>query len=331
MGAILHATGFTRSAQTCYNRGMLDDRADMSGEPSHKPVLSEQVVEHLQPKPGMVCVDCTVGQGGHAAMLAEAISPGGRLIGLDVDDRNLAYARRRLADAPVPVDLVHANFATVRSVLASKGVDRADLLLADLGFSSNQVEDGARGLSFQLDGPLDMRLNPELKQTAADLVNDLPERELADLIYRFGEERFSRKIARKIVEQRSQAPILKTEALACVVRRAYGIGTGRQRIDPATRTFMALRIAVNGELEALDQLLRQLPAVLGGDGAACLISFHSLEDRKVKQAFAQWSKAGVARRLTGKPVIADEAERHANPRSRSAKLRAIRMTGDSLD
>ena len=310
---------------------MPDDGAEKFDAAAHKPVLAEQVMAYLQPKPGMVCVDCTVGQGGHSAMLADAVSPGGRLIGLDVDEQNLAYARRRLATATVPVDLVHANFATVGSVLASMGLEKADLLLADLGFSSNQMADADRGLSFRVDGPLDMRLNSDLKQTAADLVNQLPEKELADLIYRFGEERFSRKIARKIVERRRQAPILKTEALACVVRRAYGIGASRQRIDPATRTFMALRIAVNGELEALDQLLRQLPAVLGGDGAACLISFHSLEDRKVKQAFAQWSKAGVARRLTGKPVIADEAERHANPRSRSAKLRAIRMTGDSLD
>ena len=307
------------------------DGAEIPDAAVHKPVLAEQVMSYLQPKPGMVCVDCTVGQAGHAAMLADAISPGGRLIGLDVDEQNLAFARQRLAAATVPVDLVHANFATVGSVLASMGLDRADLLVADLGFSSNQMEEADRGLSFRVDGPLDMRLNADLKQTAADLVNRLPEKELADLIFRFGEERLSRKIARKIVEQRKQAPILNTQALACLVRRAYGIGASRQRIDPATRTFMALRIAVNGELEALDQLLRQLPAVLGGDGAACLISFHSLEDRKVKQAFAQWSKAGVARRLTGKPVVADEAERQANPRSRSAKLRAIRMTGDSLD
>ena len=307
------------------------DGAEIPDAAVHKPVLAEQVMSYLQPKPGMVCVDCTVGQAGHAAMLADAISPGGRLIGLDVDEQNLAFARQRLAAATVPVDLVHANFATVGSVLASMGLDRADLLVADLGFSSNQMEEADRGLSFRVDGPLDMRLNADLKQTAADLVNRLPEKELAYLIFRFGEERLSRKIARKIVEQRKQAPILNTQALACLVRRAYGIGASRQRIDPATRTFMALRIAVNGELEALDQLLRQLPAVLGGDGAACLISFHSLEDRKVKQAFAQWSKAGVARRLTGKPVVADEAERQANPRSRSAKLRAIRMTGDSLD
>jgi len=304
---------------------MSGDQADTLDDAVHEPVLAEQIMEYLKPKSGMVCVDCTTGLGGHAAMLAEAISPGGRLIGLDVDSQNLEYARRRLAAATVPVDLVHANFATVSSVLASKGLDGADLLLADLGFSSNQVENVDRGLSFQLDGPLDMRLNLDLKQTAADLVNELPEKELADLIYSYGEERFSRKIARKIVEQRTQAPILNTKGLAQVVRRAYGIGAGRQKIDPATRTFMALRIAVNGELEALDQLLRQLPAVLRPGGAACLISFHSLEDRQVKHAFAKWHKAGIAKRLTPRPVVAGETQRRANPRSRSAKLRAIRM------
>ena len=299
--------------------------AEAREEPGHEPVLAEQVLRHLEPRPGMVCVDCTVGRGGHASMLAAAIAPGGRLLGLDVDADNLAYARRRLAAAPVPVTLIHANFTTVQSVLAAHGLDRVDVLLADLGCSSNQLQDAERGLSFRVDGPLDMRLDRTASGTAADLVNRLPERELADLIYRYGEERLSRKIARKIVEQRLEAPIHTTEGLAGIVRRAYGRRARRQRIDPATRTFMALRIAVNSELEALRCLLDALPALLSPGGAAGVISFHSLEDRQVKQAFARWERAGVAQRLTRKPVIADDVERRANPRSRSAKFRALRM------
>ena len=309
----------------CYNRTMAEGQDTACDDPGHQPVLAEQVLRYLQPRPGMVCVDCTVGRGGHAALLAQAIAPDGHLLGLDLDADNLAYARRRLADAPVPVDLVHASFAGIETVLASQGLDGADLLLADLGFSSNQVEDAGRGLSFKSDGPLDMRLDRDQPRTAADLVNRLGERELADLIYRYGDERLSRKIARKIVERRAEAPILTTKGLADVVRRAYGSRARRQRVDPATRTFMALRIAVNGELEALQRLLQTLPGVLRPGGVACVISFHSLEDRQVKRAFADWGRAGVAQRLTAKPIVADQTERRANPRSRSAKLRAIRM------
>jgi 16S rRNA (cytosine1402-N4)-methyltransferase len=304
---------------------MTEDALETCDDAGHKPVLAEQVIDLLQPQPGMVCVDCTAGRGGHAELLAKAIAPGGRLIGLDLDPQNLAFTRHRLADAAVPIELIHANFATLGSVLGSLGLDGADLILADLGFSSNQIDDAKRGFSFQHDGPLDMRLDPRLKTTAGDLVNDLPEKELADLIYQYGEERLSRKIARKIVEQRAQAPIVTTSGLSGVVRRAYGPRARRQRINPSTRTFMALRIAVNGEMDALGQLLEALPALLRPGGAACVISFQSLEDRQVKHAFMHLHRTGMAQRLTVKPVVADESERRDNPRSRSAKLRAIRM------
>jgi len=293
--------------------------------------LPAEVVSLLRPGPGLVMLDCTLGRGGHASLIAPMLAPGGRYVGLDVDPANIAYARTVLNGAPVRVDLVNANFATARAVLDELGVGRVDLLLADLGFASNQMSDASRGMSFQVEGPLDMRLDPSLPQTAADLVNHLPERELADVIYRYGEERLSRKIARKIVEERQRSPILTTTGLAQIVRRAYGPmhrsggarRSGRPRLDPATRTFMALRIAVNEELGVLERLLGGLPSLMNGGGRAAIISFHSLEDRLVKHAFMDLHRSGVARRLTPKPVTAGDAERDANPRSRSAKLRAV--------
>jgi 16S rRNA (cytosine1402-N4)-methyltransferase len=285
-------------------------------------------------------LDCTVGRGGHAALVLPRLAPSGRYIGLDLDPANIAFARQRLAalvpepatadsavmGAPARLDLIHASFISARSVLDGLGVRGADLLLADLGFASTQMSDPARGLSFAREGPLDMRLDPTAAiPDAADLVNHLPERDLADVIYRYGEERHSRRIARKIVEARRGSPITTTTELARIVRAAYGSSSRSQRIDPATRTFMALRIAVNAELEALEQLLTAVPLLLAPGGVAAVISFHSLEDRRVKQAFTQLGKAGRARRLTPKPLIAGEAEIQANPRSRSAKLRAIRL------
>lgn len=307
---------------TCYNRRM-DDVPRQSKGLGHTPVLAEPVLRLLAPKAGEIALDCTVGRAGHAALLAQAVAPDGRLVAMDVDSANVAFARDCLADAPVPVDVVQGNFAQARQVLDALGIDHVDVLLADLGFASSQMDDPARGLSFQEEGPLDMRLDPTLSRTAADLVNDLPERELADLIYRYGEERLSRKIARKIVDARGKSPILSTRVLAEIVRRAHPPSGGGRKIDPATRTFMALRIAVNAELEALEGLLSQLPSILRRGGRAAIISFHSLEDRQVKQTFNRWREEGVAQRLTKKPVVADDAERAANPRSRSAKLRAI--------
>ncbi len=306
---------------------------DRDQKQPHEPVLPQQVLGVLRPAAGQVMLDCTAGLGGHAALITTLLAPGGRYIGLDVDPQNTALAKDRLATAPVPVDLLTANFASARNALDRLGIDRVDLLLADLGFASNQMADPARGLSFRHNGPLDMRLDPTLGHTAADLINQLPEKELADLIYRNSQERLSRKIARKIIESRRRSPINTTAGLAQVVREAYGrIGHSRhgpkaKTIDPATRTFMALRIAVNAELLALEQLLASMPNLLNPGAVAAVISFHSLEDRLVKQAWARLCTAGHAQPVTAKPIVADEQERKHNPSSRSAKLRAIRWVG----
>ena len=306
--------------------------------PGHLPVLVAPIIELFTPKPGMVMLDCTVGRGGHAQAIIPHLTPGGRYIGLDVDPANLDFTRQRLAEAPIQVDLVHRNFAQAREALDELKIDRVDLLLADFGFSSNQMSDAARGFSFQNNGPLDMRLDPTLPTTAADLVNELPERELADVIYQYGEDRASRRIARKIVEARGRSPITTTEELADVVRYALGQrpeawkkhpGQPRRhkpgRIDPATRTFMALRIAVNGELDVIKRLLADVTSLVKPGGFAGMISFHSLEDRLVKQAFLEKAQQEKVRRVTRKPVVADAAELDENPRSRSAKLRVIQV------
>jgi 16S rRNA (cytosine1402-N4)-methyltransferase len=281
----------------------------------HVPVLLAEVLHWLDPQPGQVIVDCTVGAGGHARLIGERIVPGGRLIGLDQDPAMLDLARPRLAG--LPVTLVHAAFDQLADVLRNERVV-ADGVLADLGISSDQLDDPTRGLSFQYDAPLDMRMDPTRGETAADLLRRLPERDLADLIYQFGEERFSRRIARRIVEARETTPFETSGQLAELVRRCVPRGKGHG-IDPATRTFQALRIAVNDELGALDRLLAQLPDCVKPGGRAVVISFHSLEDRRVKQAFRT---ADVWHVLTKKPVTAGADEERTNPRSRSAKLRA---------
>jgi 16S rRNA (cytosine1402-N4)-methyltransferase len=265
-----------------------------------------------------VFVDATVGAGGHARLLAERLAPAGRLIGLDQDAGMLELARERFRE--LPVTLVHANFDRLPQLLRELGVEAVDGLLADLGVCSDQLDEAGRGLSFQQPGPLDMRLDPRHGETAADLLRRLNERDLADLIFVYGEERFSRRIARKIVETRKRAPLETTEELASLVRQCVPRPKGhRHVIDPATRVFQALRIAVNDELGALDRLLEALPRCLRPGGRAAVISFHSLEDRRVKHAFRD---RAVWEPLTRKPVQAGEDEVRDNPRARSAKLRA---------
>jgi 16S rRNA (cytosine1402-N4)-methyltransferase len=286
-------------------------------------VLPREVVELLAPAPGQVFVDATVGAGGHTRLLAERVGDAGRVIGLDQDAGMLELARPRLAT--LPVTLVHANFERLPQVLRDLGVEAVDGVLADLGVCSDQLDEAGRGLSFQQPGPLDMRMDPRSGETAADLLRRLGERDLADLIYAYGEERFSRRIARKIVETRKQAPLETTEQLAELVRRCVPRPKGRRHvIDPATRVFQALRIAVNDELGALERLLAALPRCLRPGGRAALISFHSLEDRRVKQTFRNRE---VWQELTRKPVQASEDEVRDNPRARSAKLRAAVRKG----
>jgi 16S rRNA (cytosine1402-N4)-methyltransferase len=294
-------------------------------EPHHVPVLAHEVLEFLAPQPGQVLVDATAGAGGHTLLLAQAVAPEGRILALDQDAAMLALARRRLAG--LPVTLVQANFAYLREVLQEQGVPPVDAVLADLGICSAQLDDPQRGFSFQQSGPLDMRMNPEEGEPARNLLRRLSERDLADIFWQYGEERFSRRIARRLVEERQRTPLETTEQLADLVRRCVprarptGKRSHRPTIDPATRVFQALRIAVNKELAALDRLLETLPDCLREGGRAAIISFHSLEDRRVKQAFRdrrQWEE------LVRKPIQASAAEATSNPRARSAKLRVAR-------
>ena len=284
---------------------------------THVSVLPAETLALLAPRPGEVFVDCTAGLGGHTHAIAQAVGPTGRVIALDQDAAMLALAGPRLAG--LPVTLLHANFESLPELLANAGVTRIDGLLADLGFCSDQVSDPARGFSFQADGPLDMRLNPDAGATAADLVNTLSEGALADLIFEYGEERKSRWVAKRIVERRATKPFTTTADLAELVRRTVPRSGS---IDPATRVFQALRIAVNDELGALDRLLAALPGLVRQGGRVAVISFHSLEDRRVKSALFKVPE--VWHPLSKKPVEAGPGEQARNPRARSAKLRAAR-------
>ncbi len=290
-------------------------------EPLHRPVLLHEVLAHLDPKPGETWVECTLGGGGHGAAIAAILLPGGRLIAIDQDATMIELARPRLAN--LPVTIANANFDQLKDVLENLNIAGVDGVLADLGFSSDQMDNAARGLSFQSDGPLDMRLDAENGSTAADLVNSMAEAALADLIFEYGEERHSRKIARKIVERRKAKAFETTADLANVVKHSVPWGPDTRRIHPATRTFQALRIAVNDELGALERLLAVLPKLVRPGGRVGIISFHSLEDRRVKQCFRdrpEWEP------ITKKPVEATDAEAASNPRARSAKLRVARRT-----
>jgi 16S rRNA (cytosine1402-N4)-methyltransferase len=298
--------------------------------PYHVPVMPYRVLEFLEPQPGQVIVDCTVGGGGHAQLLAERLGPDGRLIGLDQDEAMLGLAARRLAD--LPVQLEHGNFDQLRPVLDRLGISAVDGVLADLGFCSDQLDDPQRGLSFAEAGPLDMRLDRSASSPASALLARLNERELSELFWTFGQERFSRRIARRIVETRERSPLATTEQLAELVRRSVpkpslSRGQGRS-IDPATRVFQALRIAVNDELGALERLLAALPYCLRPGGRAVAISFHSLEDRLVKRAFRQ---KNIWQELTRKPVQATDDEVKENPRARSAKLRAAAIKANEQE
>ncbi|HET6427017.1 MAG TPA: 16S rRNA (cytosine(1402)-N(4))-methyltransferase RsmH [Phycisphaerae bacterium] len=288
----------------------------------HFPVLRKEVTELLVVEGTRTLLDCTVGLGGHAESLLEAAGEGAVLIGIDLDESNLLKTKERLARFGGRVRLFAANFADVDDVLAEAGVERVDAILADLGVASTQLDDPSRGFSFQADGPLDMRMGRE-GPTAAELVNTLGEKELADLIRRLGEDRFSRRIARAIVRGRREGPIDTTVRLAGIVMRAYPPARGRWRIHPATRTFQALRIRVNRELENLSALLERVPGLLGVGGRAAVISFHSLEDRLVKRSFASAVESGSFRSLTPKPLRPGAAETDRNPPSRSAKLRVM--------
>ncbi len=300
---------------------------------SHEPVLVDEIVFWLQCKPGGVYVDCTLGYAGLATRILDCTAPDGILLGIDRDETALAESRSRLRDVLSRVQLRHANFSEIKAVVAESGLPQVNGVVFDLGVSSPQLDRPERGFSFREDGPLDMRMDQREGRTAADLVRDLPETELADLIYQFGEERYSRRIARAIVQARTQSVINTTWELAAIVERAVPGSYRHGRIHCATRTFQALRIAVNRELDVIEPALRDAVDLVVPGGRVCAVSFHSLEDRIVKHTFramANGPDASVAV-LTKKPVIASERERDHNPRSRSAKLRVVeRITKESM-
>ncbi|HUG53321.1 MAG TPA: 16S rRNA (cytosine(1402)-N(4))-methyltransferase RsmH [Vicinamibacteria bacterium] len=286
--------------------------------PVHQPVLLAETMELLAVRPGALYVDGTVGLGGHAAEVLARSAPDGSLVAFDRDPEALRHAAARLAEFGPRVRFEHADF---REIPERLGGEAPGGVLLDLGVSSLQLDEARRGFSFSAEGPLDMRMDPSRGFTAADLVNRLPERELADVIYRWGEEHRSRRIARAIVEARRARRLDTTTALAEVVRRAAG-RSRRPGLDPATRTFQALRIQVNRELEGLGGALDSIASTLAPGGRLAVIAFHSLEDREVKQAFRGLATRGF-RLLTKKPLRPTEEEVRRNPRSRSARLRAI--------
>ena len=285
----------------------------------HAPVLLDEVLATLDPRPGARILDGTLGAGGHSEALLARAGPEGLLVGLDRDPDALAIARARLD--PARARLEHASFDEAPAVAARLGVASFDAILLDLGVSSMQLDRPERGFAFTREGPLDMRMDPTAETTAATIVNEAEEEDLASLIWRLGEERYSRRIAREIVRARKSAPITTTRALSDIIERVVPKPRpGKKTIHPATRTFQALRIAVNEELSRLERALPALFDLLAPGGRLAVISFHSLEDRPVKQFMKGLGERAVL--LTKKPIVAGEAEIERNPRARSAKLRA---------
>lgn len=287
----------------------------------HESVLLSECIAALSIASGKTIIDCTTGRGGHSEAIARTLGPDGTLICLDVDPKNLEFARDRLKSHPCQIRFFHANFAELSEVLEAAKIETVDGILADLGLSTNQFLDPSYGISFSMDGPLDMRLDPRITETAADIVNRYREEDLANLLYQLADERFSRRIARKIADARRTSPIKTTEQLASLVRGAIGRSGASEKIDPATRTFMALRMKVNREVENLERLMDEIPKALKRGGRAAIISFHSVEDRMVKRAFRFAEQTGLIKVVTKKPITPTDSETASNPRSRSAKLR----------
>ena len=310
----------------------------------HQPVMPEEVLRFLEPAPGGIYLDGTLGGAGHAALIAECCIPGGgMLIGIDRDQEALEAAGQRLAAFGAAIRLVHGNFAQLADHLAKLGIDKLDGFILDLGVSSHQLDSARRGFSFQQDAPLDMRMDASQEETVADLVNTLPAQELEWIICEYGEERWARRIAAFIVTARSQAPVTSTFQLVDIVKGAIPKARWEERIHPATRTFQGLRIAVNHELTSLEQGLHTAVNHLKPGGRGVVISFHSLEDRMVKQIFKEFASGCVCPRdlpvcacghqprvriLTSRPVTATDQEIQGNPRARSAKLRAVERLQD---
>ena len=294
---------------------------------THKPVLLQETLELLDPKSGDIVLDCTVGAGGHAMEMTKAVGKEGVLIGLDQDQTALDIAKGKLSETGPKVTLIRGNFRNLDEAIKTAGVGSVDRILFDLGMSSMQIEESGRGFSFLRDEPLLMTLSTDVVEettTAKDVVNDWSEASLSDIIYGYGGERFAKRIAREIVNERKVRPIETSAQLAEVVERAVPGWYKRRKIHPATKTFQAIRIAVNDELGALEEGLGKAWGVLKEGGRIAVVSFHELEDRIVKNKFKNYVKDFNAKLITKKPVVASREEVLSNPRSRSAKLRVIK-------
>jgi 16S rRNA (cytosine1402-N4)-methyltransferase len=310
----------------------------------HEPVLPEECLTWLQVRSNGTYVDCTIGGAGHSSLILAALGEGGRLIGIDKDDDALDATRPRLAGllaekaSGATFTLVKSDFSRLDEALDSIGIDKVDGILADLGVSSFQLDEAGRGFGYMQDGPLDMRMDRNARLTAAMVVNTYPRAEIERILFEYGEERFSARIASAILEARAKAPFESTNALAETIRRAIPAAMRREGPHPAKRSFQAIRIEVNGELSALDRLLETAPTRLAPGGRLCVISFHSLEDRRVKEAFKRLEKPCVCPKdlprchcgkvsagkvMTRQPIEATVTEQERNPRSRSAKLRVF--------
>jgi len=286
--------------------------------------MLHEVIDHLALAPGQIIVDATAGTGGHSLEILKRITPGGRLIGLDRDENSLAVCRQRLSEFGGSYELVHANFVDLDQVLEKLGIAGIDGIVFDLGISTYQLKDTERGFSFQQEGPLDMRMDKSSYITAYDLLNNLDESEISNILWNFGQERWHNRIAHLLVQERRVEPISTTSQLADLVMRAvpYRYRKSYYRIHPATRTFQAVRIAVNRELEILESAVKKAVAILKKKAKICVISFHSLEDRVIKHTFRALKAEGLIDIITAKPMTPVDSEVAANPSSRSSKFRA---------
>ena len=289
----------------------------------HQSVLLNEVLEWLDPRPGSTVVDGTVGAAGHARAILEWLGAQGRLIGFDKDPLALEEAQKVLTHFGEKVMLINDDFRNLAVQLRQRQIHAVDGILLDLGVSSMQLDHPGRGFSFQAEGPLDMRMDPAQALTAKEIVNTYPKNRLQELLWKYGEERFAKRIAERVVDTRSKRRIETTKELESIIYQAVPAFYRHGRIHPATRSFQALRIAVNDEVKALQELLAQAVALLASHGRLVIISFHSLEDREVKTAFKRFSEEKKGRILTKKPVTPSQREIDENPRSRSAKLRAF--------
>lgn len=287
----------------------------------HQPVMLDEVVSSLNLKPGHVVLDATIGGGGHAGEILKRIMPGGRLIGLDADGEAIKIASENLKEFAGSFKLINENFRNLDRVLSKESIKSLNAVLLDIGVSSFQLDNKDRGFSIKGPAPLDMRMDRRLTLSAFDIINRYKESDLSDIIYRYGEERFARRIARRIARERSARPIETTADLSEIVRRAIGSRKKYFRIDPATKTFQAIRIVVNDELGALEEGLKKAVSWLDIGSRIAVITFHSLEDRIVKNLFKGYAGLGVLKIITKKPLGPSPEETAANPRSRSGRLR----------